>query len=326
MYNLNFVSLGLGFFLLAFALFVCPGHTLDTSRQIYQFPNGYFTDIENIAVRSNGDLLLNTITSATTYFLDPSSDSPSAQLLHCYPDANSTVGITEIEPDVFAVVAGNYSAAKYKGIEGSFALWTIDLRNGLPGTPTKVASIPQAQALNGATTVTGSPDLVLVADSFAGAVWRVNITSGDHAQVIQSDLFAPSESFPLGINGIHTQGSTLYFTNSAQGIFGKVPIADDGTATGVVTKLTSPLSSSFKYDDFAFDANGNAYITNHPDTITIVSPSESQVIMAGHNSAFDGPTSAAFGRGSREANCTLYVVTAGSTSTHSGQVISVNTC
>lgn len=133
-------------------------------------------------------------------------------------------------------------------------MYTIDLRTGLPGTVKKVASISQGESLNGATILTGAPDIVLIADSALGAIWKVNITTGDSNKVIQDDLFAASDSFPLGMNGIKTRGSNLYFTNSAQGIFGTVPISELlGTATGPVRTIATLPDNLLAYDDFALD-------------------------------------------------------------------------
>lgn len=53
----------------------------DTTQVIYSYPKNPFTNIENIAVRSNGQLLLNCITSPTTYLLDIAESPPSLGLL-----------------------------------------------------------------------------------------------------------------------------------------------------------------------------------------------------------------------------------------------------
>lgn len=324
------LSCGLNYLLLSFIWYLvdaahCAGaHTV---TQVYQFPNSPFTDIENIAIRSNGDLLLNVITSAATYILDPTQLKPQPTLLHSYPDANSTIGIVETTPDVFVVAVGNYSIATFSGIKGSFAVWKIDLTSGAPGTLTKIVSIPEAESFNGATIAPDGTDIVLIADSALGGVWSVDINTGQYTMAIQNNDLTPSSGFPLGVNGIHTRGSTLYFTNSAQGTYGSIPITNQGTADGIVRIISHPLTSSDIYDDFTFDSTGNAYVTTHPNSIVKIHPSGKESLFAGNNSAFDQPTSAAFGRGSSEQECLLYVVSAGTRTTPvSGQIISVNTC
>lgn len=300
----------------------------DRTQVIYSYPESPFTDIENIAVRSNGQLLLNYITSPSTYLLDVTESSPSPQLLYTFPDATSTVGIAEVTPDIFAIVVGNYSTATFQGTLGSFSVWTINLTNGVPGIVKKVASIPQAKSLNGATVLASNPNVVLVADSALGSIWSVNIDTGASSQVIQNDLLNASSTFPLGINGIKTRGKTLYFTNSAQKIFGSVPISDTlGTATGPVETIATLPANLTAYDDFALDGAGNAWVATHPSTLLKISPSGEQSVVGGPDLAvFNDPTSAAFGRGSEAQKCLLYVVTAGENGKTSGQVVAVNTC
>ena len=83
---------------------------------------------ENLAVRTNGQILLSTITSPTTQMLDPSAASPQPVVLHTYPGATSTLGIAQPQTDLFAIVVGNYTG--FAGVKGSFAIWTLDLRQG----------------------------------------------------------------------------------------------------------------------------------------------------------------------------------------------------
>ena len=294
-------------------------------HQIYQFPNRPFTDIENVGARPNGQLLLNTINSPTTYLLDPDQVGASPVLIHTYPNASSTLGITEIQPDVFAIVVGNYSTSTKTGIKGSFTIWTLDLQNGEPGIATQATSIPEAEALNGATLVPGTKNLILVADSSLGAVWSVNVSSGAYTLAIQSSEFDP-DTFPLGINGVHTRGMTLYFTDSAKNIYGSIPITRQGSAAGPVSIIAHAPAYAEAYDDFTFDSSGNAFITGHPNAVFKVTPSGAQSLLARNDFVFDQPTSAVFGRRSPGQESTLYVVTGGDASRPaSGQVIAIET-
>ncbi len=294
----------------------------DTYHVVYQYPNSPYTALENLAVRSNGQILLSTSSAPTTQLLDPSAASPKPVLLYAYPGATSTLGIAQPQTDLFAIVVGNYSG--FAGVKGSFSIWTLDLRGGLPGKAKKVTSIPEAESLNGASIVTGNSSLILVADSGLGAIFRVNIITGQYVEIEQNSLLTPTGSFPLGINGVRTLGSNVYFTNSAQGLFGKIPFNTLGTATGNPTVITHALSSSLAYDDFALDSSGNAYVTNHPQELTRITPAGVQTVIA-NSTAFDQPTSAAFGTTSG-LTCTLYVVTAGTSTTISGAVLAVQAC
>ena len=308
---------------LAAALFVAVlASAQDQYRVVYQYPNEPYTDLENLAIRSNGQILLSTITSSSTQLLDPSAASPQPVTLHTYPGATSTLGIAQPQTDLFAIVVGNYTG--FSGVKGSFAIWTLDLRKGLPGTATKVASITEAESLNGASIVTGNQDLILVADSTLGAIFRVDISTGHYVEIEQNALLAPTADFPLGINGIHMMGSNAYFTNSAQGIFGKISFNSQGIPMGNPSIITHTLSPNLIYDDFAFDSSGNAHVTNHPQELTKITQAGVTTLIE-NSTAFDQPSSAAFGTTSG-LTCTLYVVTAGTNSTKSGAVLAVQAC
>ena len=316
--------------LIVWLLLLGHSHTY-TIRQVYQFPNSSFTDIENVATRPNGQLLLNLITEPSTYYIDPMLEISTAKHLYTFPNGTSLTGIAEYEPDVYAVVVGNYSLATYAGVLGSFAVWSLDLRSPALPIATKIADIPEAKALNGMTAVRGSPGLLLLADSALGLVWSLNATTGSYQKAIEDPLLSPSRAFPLGINGLHVHKRTLYFTNSAQGLFGKVKITSEGKARGKAESLTTPFAGNI-YDDFALDHQGNAWITNHPSSITKVThrgKMQSSVAGGINSTQFLQPTSASFGRGSPAEECNLYVVGAGTetnTTIASGQVVRINLC
>lgn len=245
-----------------------------TIRTVYKFQDTPYTALENVGVRSNGDLILNTITAPKVYTLNPTASSPSPSLLYEFPGATSVLGIAQPSPDLFAVVVGNYSTATFQGIPGSFSVWTLDFTE-LPVKVNKVTSIPQAHALNGMATLSGSLTTVLVADSSLGAVFSVNIQDGTHKQVMQNEVFQPTSSFPLGINGIHTSGNTLFYTNSAAGTFGSIPIASDGTSAGSAKAIASAPSED-TYDDFALNSGRDAFVATHRTSLFEVDPSGTQ--------------------------------------------------
>ena len=60
--------------------------------------------MENIAVRSNGKILVTLINTPQVWQIDPVSNS--ADLVHEFPHAISAMGIAEYGDDIFAVVSG----------------------------------------------------------------------------------------------------------------------------------------------------------------------------------------------------------------------------
>lgn len=310
---------------------------------VYQFENAFsgvgYVNIENIAVRPNGKLLLNTVTGAIMAQLDPANPQPEivANLTNALGNGQpgSLTGIAETCHDVYTVAAGNFLFGPQvpggvAGVPGSFSVWNVNL-NGKQGPKVShVASIPEANTLNGVTAIPGgNKDLVLIADSGLGAVWAVNTKTGEYYNAIQSDLWLPNAEVNFGINGVHVQGRYLYFTNSAQQTFGAVPIdLQTGKATGEVTVFAT-FPEGENPDDFSFKPNqGGAYVATQPNAVYQIPQDGSLNLVAGggDDQTLLGPTSTAFAKD----GCTLYITTGGvgggPAGPMSGQVFSLDTC
>ena len=293
---------------------------------VYQFKDPVV--LENLAARSNGHLLLTSTSHSAIHYINPRGGPVSK--LNTFPEATSTTGIVEITEDVFVVAIGNYSSVTFNGIPGTFSVWSVDLtKNTKNPTVKKITDIPEADALNGMTTVEGVPDLVLISDSSLGGVWRVNTTSGEYDMAQRHVLFTNCTStFPLGINGIRTYEEKLYFVNSAQRLYGRVAIDKTGNATAEPEILARAGEGVFAWDDLAIDWEGNGWIATHLNMVTEVTVGGKQRnITAGDDrSEIVHPTSIVWGRGSQAASKTLYVVTAGELENgKSGTVIAVDT-
>ena len=112
----------------------------------------------------------------------------------------------------------------------------------------------------------------------------------------------------LGINGLRTQGKYLYFTNSAQGIFGRVPINKKGEKTGAI-EILATRPEGLVYDDIAIDGK-KIWIATHPSQAVRVNPDGSQTVIQ-HDRLLLNPTSAAFGRGGKKERKTVYITNGG---------------
>ena len=259
--------------------------------------------LENLAVRSNGHLLLTASNQSYLYDIDPSASGPNPTKLPPLSDVASVLGIAETSPDVFAVAAGNFS--NFKAIPGSFSVWSVNMNTAEP-TVKLITKIPEAEGLNGATALNGfSTGTVLIADSIAGGIWKVDVNTGAYSKIIENAALNPPTATSFGINGLRMSGNSLYFSNSGQGTIGRIPVNGDGSAAGAVEILANATSSSFKYDDLDIDSEGNVWVATHPGSINKVTPEGVQSNMTG----FANPTSARFGKGATVE--TLYVVDIG---------------
>jgi hypothetical protein len=294
---------------------------------VYQYPNTEYQNIENVAVRSNGQLLLTLVTGARLVQLNPANPVPEDIVTVVGPQ--SIIGIAEVEHDVFVVSAGNFSfgpqvVGGVAGVPGTGAVYSIDL-NETPAKVDLITTIPESGALNGVAKLPGC-DSVLIADSGLGAVWKVNYKTGDYQTALSAPEFAPvPEFFQLGINGIRIpEKGVLLWTNSAQATYGVVYIDEYGSAAGGVQVVaTAPNGTNF--DDFAVK-EGAAYIATSPNAVYKVPYDGSVQLIAGggDDMTLAGPTSAAFSKD----GCTLYVTTggAGGPMPISGQVFAIDVC
>jgi hypothetical protein len=182
-------------------------------RNIFTFPKNHF--IENIAVRANSNLLLTSMSVPHLFSIDPTAASPSATIIHTFPNGTGLMGITELTtPDTFAIVTGIWDLANTRAEPGSLTVWTIDLSRKHPSPlappPPKaklITTLPNSTILNGIAPHPANPSLLLAADSARGALWRVNLATGAHDIAFASPLIGPTGSAPgthLGINGLRS--------------------------------------------------------------------------------------------------------------------------
>ncbi|MCJ1376948.1 hypothetical protein MMC17_000038 [Xylographa soralifera] len=299
------------------AITAAISHSATSTHNVWEFPNG--TWVENIAVRTNGQLLVTFISSPVVYQVDPFGAKKPA-LVHQFPDALAALGIAEVQHDVFAVISGNWSDKTFSGTTGSFSVWKVDVRSFesradgsiiSPATVTKISDIPDGVFLNGLTLLDKKTGAILISDAGAGVVLKVNTISGEHDVIIDDPLMKPkSGAFPvLGINGIHIHDSFLYFTNTFENTFNKVQIHSDGTAVGP----TVTIAHDGLGDDFAIDAAGNAYVTQGGgNTVVEITAEGAEFVIAGNlnSTVVAGSTAAQFGRTVFDRNV-LYVTTNG---------------
>jgi sugar lactone lactonase YvrE len=242
--------------------------------------------------------------------------------LHTFDIAPS--GIVETEADVFYISAG-----KFYNTDEAF-LQRLDLRDWTPGArvkPEQVFQFPKnVRALNGSCLI--SPDVMLLADSFAGLIWRVDLPSDGETPVARVWLqhesmgFYPGQLKPEqpGVNGIRyaTDLGYIYYTATAKRLFMRVKVdAKTLSAAGEPEHVAAGRMA----DDFCIDEAANvAYLTTHREnTIDLVSlnpaKNSERFIVAGEpfTEELVGPSSAAWSRRPGEYGRVAYFTTDGGT-------------
>jgi streptogramin lyase len=235
--------------------------------------------IENVAVRSNGQILATNMNTATLYAIDPVAKTSTTPLT--VAGASGLSGIGEYAPDIFAVIGG-------KGI------YKVDFTS-TPPKSSLIRTISEASNLNGLAVFDNSS--VLVADAGKGAVYKFDVNTGAYAVVLQDATMAPSGGIPFGIDGIKYRDGVVWYTNIFKNSFHKVSV-DPATAkaTGSYTTLWTNLMG----DDLCFGPNGKIYVaTNSRNSLVEVDPAVGKPTSVG---SVTGSTSCAFGRTEKDKN------------------------
>ncbi|RFU35789.1 hypothetical protein B7463_g582, partial [Scytalidium lignicola] len=187
-------------------------------RAVYEFPNE--TYVENLAVRSNGQIIMSAVTEPNLYMIDPLIGGVPA-IVYTFPEVIGLSGIAEYKPDVFAVITGNYTLATANAVQGSWSVWSVDLNgislgpnNTLTSLPKveKITTIAEAIFLNGMSILSESDGTVLIGDVAAGDIWRLSISSGESEIAIQNNFTAPALAPPFsnaGVDGLRIRDGFL---------------------------------------------------------------------------------------------------------------------
>jgi hypothetical protein len=233
-------------------------------------------------------------------------------------------GIVEAEPDVFVVCVTDAYASHLS------YLARVDLNGWTAGEPVHPEIIytfdHRAGGLNGAELL--RPGVMLIADCFAGLIWRVELGEGAHqatARVwLAHDTMAwdpDGEVAPPpqpGVNGVRYGQRTgyLYYTSTAQKVFMRVPVDLDTLKPAGAPEFVAAITDG---DDFCLDeTTGFAYVTRHRantfDRVPLTPGHGSEVrhlVGDPFDATLAGPSSACWGRGSGDYGRIAYITTDG---------------
>jgi hypothetical protein len=276
---------------------------------------------ENLAVRANGQLLVTRMDAAILELIDPAATNTTPIIINNFGTAYAgCLGITELGSDVFYVVAAAPFGSDFVKTSGTSSVFKIDMNtfavdaNGNvmgAATITKVADLPTAGFLNGMTTLNVNAGLVLIADSLNGTVYTLNVITGTYKVTIDdAKMKALSTAItPLGINGVKIRNGYLYFSNTGNPIFSRIPIS---STTGCATGSSSVVASIPQVDDFVFRADGTAWMSQNQIQSESVVKNGVATLVAGNNfsTTLAGVTAGQFGRSTATANI-LYLTTNG---------------
>ncbi|OUL23946.1 gluconolactonase [Nostoc sp. RF31YmG] len=215
-------------------------------------------------------------------------------------------------PTIHAAIAGK-ATGLVATPDGSLLLsgWDSDNTSvvwkiALDGTASLLVALPDAIFLNGLTPLTDR--LYLIADSYRGAIWELNLTQASVRIWLEHPLLAranPENEIPA-VNGLKILDRVLYASNTQNAQIVQIPIQANlqpGSPTVFV--------SNANIDDFAFDKAGNLYGTTHVfNSVVKIAPDGSITTIAKAEQGMLGTTACAFGK-SEGDRTHLYVTTNG---------------
>lgn len=295
-----------------------------TVTPLAYFPKGHF--LENLAVRADGSVLITAVLQKQLWYVPAHRTEQPVEPVLVHTFDHLVTGIAEAEPDVFIVsLTEGYTTHESH-------LVRIDLTGWRPGDPVSLETIftfdDRVRAPNGSCLL--GPGVLAVADCFAGLIWRIDLTEGAHRATgrvwLAHDTMGDdpdSEVAPPpqpGVNGVRYSARTgyLYYTSTAQKVFMRVPVDPATLDPAGSPEFVAAISDG---DDFCVDDEaGFAYVTRHRantfDRVPLAPRHGSEVrhlIGDPLDTGMVGPSSAAWGRGPRDAGRVIYVTTDGGT-------------
>jgi hypothetical protein len=285
--------------------------------EVASFPPGYF--LENFVVRKNGSLLVTALSHKELWYIPPERGELVEPVL-LYTFDMMPMGIVETEPDVFYVATGQPGRARVYRVD--LRDWTLEL----PVSPHVVLELESGVGMVNGACLAG-PKTILVADCYAGKIWRIDLEDNGMSATAREwlrhdsmmhDPLGPMPDQP-GVNGVRyaAKSHTLYYTNTAQTLFMRIAVDPHTLDPKGEPEL---VATGMMGDDFCIDEeSGVALVTTHRentlDRVALTpdgNPGPRDSVVG--DPVIDlmiGPTSAAWSRKSSEHGRVAYVITDG---------------
>ena len=295
-----------------------------TLNPVAFFPKKYF--LENLAVRADESILITAVLQKELWWVPRAQPGAVVEPVLVHTFAHPVTGIAEVAPDVFLIsLTEAYTTHESHLVRVDFNGW----EPGSPVSPDVIYTFDErVRGLNGSCLL--GPNVLAIADCFAGLIWRIDLGAdarsatarvwlSDDTMADDPDSGVPPPPQP-GVNGVRygTQAGYLYYTSTAQKVFMRVPVDSPTLDPAGPAQFVAAIDNA---DDFCLDEEaGFAYVTRHRiNTIDRVplAPRHGSEVRHIAGDPFDetlvGPSSAAWGRGSRDQGHVAYVTTDGGT-------------
>ncbi len=228
------------------ALAIAPAQA-DPTRTIASFPPGTF--LENLAEAPGGTLLVTSYFDRTLLAWDGAGAPAPLTVLDVHP-----VGVLGHDGGIVLTAHGtSFAEGPVFTQTNAFVLLAPD------GALVRTIPVPEALFLNGLVEV--APGTILAANSLAGRIWQLDLSSGAVTEwladpLLTTDPAATGQS--PGANGLKIRDGWLYVSNSSRQALYRVGL-NGGAAAGPL----EPFAATGPIDDFAFLPDGTIAAASH---------------------------------------------------------------
>ena len=243
-----------------FALVVCmtiPAVAQQTDvRVLASYPTGTF--LENLEVQPDGRLLFTNYPGKSIEVLSPAGETSTFAELSAYP--MSLISTT----DGYLVAATGKSLLAGEDVVKTQQFILLDRS----GKQIDRFDAPQAMFLNGMVRLDNGT--ILVADSIAGTIWKVDTKAQEISPWLQDKSLtrlADQKKYVPGVNGMKLRSDGLIVSNTSQGTLCLIRIGNDGNPAGKPEKI----ASVGMIDDFWVREDGSILFTTHAESIKLLS-------------------------------------------------------
>jgi len=226
------------------------------TQTLATYPHGAF--LENLAIGKKDEITFTSYFDKTLQRIEGSSPATTFATLDVHP-----VGIVQM-PKGYLVTAHGKAFSEGPDFTSTNMVLLLDAK----GAVRKSYKAPQARFLNGAVMTPGGD--VLIADSLAGVIWRLDPRSGKLSEWKSDPNLTPdpaAKGFALGANGIKISAGFVYVSNTSRQTLYRIALGASGKPKGPLAEF----AKTGGIDDFAFAPDGSIYVATHQASITRVS-------------------------------------------------------
>ena len=232
-----------------------------TLTPVAHFPEKYF--LENLAVRADGTVLITAVLQKELWFVPGPEPRAEVRPVLVHTFEHTVSGIVEVFPEVVVIcVSDAYESHDSHLFRVDFTGWTP----GDPVSPKRTYTFDErAGGLNGSCLI--GPDVMLVADSFAGFIWRIDL--GPDAESATARIWLAHDTMAMdpdsgvawppqpGVNGVRfgAKSGHLFYTSTAQKVFMRVAVDPKTLDPAGHAEFVETIDNA---DDFCLDKSAGS--------------------------------------------------------------------